>query len=151
MLLVQKWPFYELFFFQAIQASKMCFTIFQNQKSPFQAIKTHSFKSRKIDIFLKRLTHCFVAKMAIFPSFFQAVLAWKMCFTIIQNQKKTIQAIKTQSSKSLKIDIFPRGLTHGFGPKMAIFATSFFQAVWARKMSFATFQNQKTPFQTIKT
>ena len=24
------------------------------------------------------------------------------------------------------MDIFPKGLTHGFGPKMAIFATFFF-------------------------
>ena len=32
-------------------------------------------------------------------------------------------AIKTRSSKSRKIDIFPKGLTHGFGPKMAIFLT----------------------------
>ena len=29
--------------------------------------------------------------------------------------------IKTKHSKSRKIDIFPKGLTHGFGPKMAIF------------------------------
>ena len=31
--------------------------------------------------------------------------------------------MKTTSSKSRKIDIFPKGLTHGFGPKMAIFPT----------------------------
>ena len=29
--------------------------------------------------------------------------------------------MKTRSSKSRKIDIFLKGLTHGFGPKMAIF------------------------------
>ena len=31
--------------------------------------------------------------------------------------------MKTSSWNSRKIDIFPKGLTHGFGPKMAIFAT----------------------------
>ena len=31
------------------------------------------------------------------------------------------QAIKTRSSKGQKIDIFPKELAHGFGPKMAIF------------------------------
>ena len=36
-------------------------------------------------------------------------------------------AINTRSSDSRKIDIFPKGLTHGFGPKMAIFPTSFFR------------------------
>ena len=70
MVLVQKWPFFQLVFFQAIQARKMCFTIFQNEKTPFQAIKTRSSKSRKIDIFPKGLTHSFGPKMAIFPTFF---------------------------------------------------------------------------------
>ena len=35
------------------------------------------------------------------------------------------EAIKTRSSKSRKIDIFLKSLTHGFGPKMAIFRTFF--------------------------
>ena len=34
--------------------------------------------------------------------------------------------MKTRNSKSRKINIFPKGLTHGFGPKMAIFPTFFF-------------------------
>ena len=33
--------------------------------------------------------------------------------------------MKTTSSKSRKIDIFPKGSTHGFGPKIAIFPTFF--------------------------
>ena len=32
---------------------------------------------------------------------------------------------KNNNLKSQKIDIFPKGLTHGFGPNMAIFPTSF--------------------------
>ena len=36
-----------------------------------------------------------------------------------------MQAIKTRSSKSRKIDNFPNGLTHGFLPKMAIFQLFF--------------------------
>ena len=35
--------------------------------------------------------------------------------------------MKTRSLKSQKIDIFPKGLTHGFGIKMAIFPTFFFR------------------------
>ena len=37
----------------------------------------------------------------------------------------TFSPIKTRSSKSRKIDIFPNGLTHGFGLKMAIFPIFF--------------------------
>ena len=134
MVQVQKWPFFHIFFFHAIQARKMSFTIFQNQKKPFQAIKRRSSKSRKIDIFPKGLTHGFGPKMAIFPTFFfQAIQARKMSFTIFQNQKTPFKAIKTQSSKSRKIDIFPKGLTHGFGPKMAIFSTFFFRQYRPRK------------------
>ena len=49
-----------------------------------------------------------------------------MSFTIFYSEKTFSLAIKTRSSKSRKIDIFPKGLTHGFGPKMAIFSTLFF-------------------------
>ena len=34
-------------------------------------------------------------------------------------------AIKTRSSKSREIDIFPKELTDGFGPNLAIFSTFF--------------------------
>ena len=119
-----KMAIFPTFFFQAIQARKMSFMIFQNEKTLFQAIKTRSSKSRKIDIFPKGLTHGFGPKMAIFPTFFfQAIQARKMSFMIFQNEKTPFQAIKTRSPKSPKIDIFPKGLTHGFGPKMSVFPT----------------------------
>ena len=41
--------------------------------------------------------------------------------------------MKTTSLKSSKIDIFAKGLTHGFGPKMAIFPTFFFRQYRPRK------------------
>ena len=130
----------------------MSFTIFQNKKTPFQAIKTRSSKSRNIDIFPKRLTHGFGPKMVIFPNLlFQAKQARKMSFTIFYNEKTPFQAIKTRSSKTRNIDIFPKGLTHGFGPKMVIFPNLFFYAKSRRKISFTIFQNKKTPFQAIKT
>ena len=101
--------------------------IFQNEKRPFQAIKTTSPNSRKIDFFPKGLTHGFGAKMAIFQTcFFQAKQAEKMSFTIFQKEKTPFQEIKTRSTKSRKNAIFPKGLTHAFGPKMAIFPTSYF-------------------------
>ena len=140
------------FFIQALQARKMFLMIFQNEKTPFQAMKTKSPKSRKIHIFPKGLTHGFGPKMAIFATFvFQPIQARKMSFMIFQNKKTPLQGIKTRSPKSRKIDIFPNGLTHGFGPKMAIFATFFFQAIQARKMSFMISQNEETFFQAIKT
>ena len=126
MLLVQKRPFFQAVFFQAIQPRKMSFTILQNKKMPFQPIKKRRSKSRKFDMFLKGLTHGFAPKMAIFPTFyFQAIQTRKMSFTIFQNEKMAFWAIKTRSLNSRKIDIFLKALTHGFGPKMAIFPTFF--------------------------
>ena len=48
-----------------------------------------------------------------------------MSLTIFKNEKTPFWAIKT-SSKGRTIHIFPKGLTHGFGLKMAIFAICFF-------------------------
>ena len=110
------------FFFLAIQARKMSFTIFQSQKSPFQALKTRGSKSRKPDIFPMVLAQ----KWPFFRLFsFQAIQATKMSLMIFLNEKTPFQAIKTKRSKSLILDIFPKGLTHAFGPKMAIFPIFF--------------------------
>ena len=69
---------------------------------------------------------------------------------IFQNVKSPFYS-RTRSSTSRKIDIFPKGLILGFGLRMAIFSTFFFQAIQKRKMSFTIFQNVKTPFQATQT
>ena len=154
MVVIQKRPFFSTFLFQAIQGTKMSFTIFQNEKTPFQAIKTRSSKSRNIDIFPKRLTHGFGPKMVIFPNLlFQAKQARKMSFTIFYNEKAPFQAIETKSSKSRKIDFFPKGLTHGFGKKNGHFSKLFFLGnigkenvfydILQRKNSFLGYKNKK--------
>ena len=74
MVLVQKWPFWQLFFLGNI-----------GQENVFYDI-------------LERIT---------------ASLGYK----------------NKNFKKSKNIDISPKGLTNGFGPKMAILATCFFQAI----------------------
>ena len=148
-----KMTIFQTFVFQVIQAREMSFTIFYNEKSPFQAIKTRSSKSRRIDIFPNGLTHGFGPKMVIFPTFFfQAILARKMSITIFQNENTPFSAIKTRSSKSRKIDIISNKLTHRFGPKMAIFPRFFlgnigqenvFCYILERKKAFLGYENKK--------
>ena len=82
--------------------------------------------------------------------FFKAIQAKKMSFTIFQNKKTPFYTIKTRILKNRTIDLFLKGLTHGFGPKMAIFRT-FFQAIQGRKMSFTIFWNEKRPFSATET
>ena len=151
MVLVRKWQFFPTNFFNAILARKIFFTIFYNVKPSFQAIKTKSLKNRKIIIFSKELTHGFGPKKAIFSNFFfWTIEARKMSFTIFQNKETSFQAIKTRSLKRRKIDIFSKGLTHGFWSKNGHLSKIFFQAIQARKMSFTIFWNEKTPFQGRK-
>ena len=108
MVLVKIRPFFQ-HFFSALQVRKMTFSIFQIDKTPFQALKTRSSKSRKIYIFPKGLTHGFGPKNGHFSDFFfQAIKARKMSFTIFQNGKSLFQTIKTRTSKSRKIVIFPK-------------------------------------------
>ena len=75
-----------------------------------------------------------------------------MSFTIFSNKKTDFEAIKTTSLKSSKIDIFAKGLTHGFGPKMAIFPTFFlgntgqekvFYDILQRKNAFLDYKKKK--------
>ena len=131
------------FIFEAIQVKKISFTIFYIEKTPLQPIKTKSSKSRKTDIFPKGLTHSFGTKLAVFPTFFQAIQARKMSFTSFQNEKTPFQPIKTRSSNSRKIDIFAKGLTHGFGLKMVVFPAFIFNSIQAKKMSATIFQKKK--------
>ena len=129
----------------------MSFTICKNDKIPFQALKRSS-KVKQNRHFTKGVNPQFWSKNGHCSNFFfQEIQAKKMSFTIFSNEETTFQVIKTRSSKSRKIDMFSKGLTHRFGPKMAIFQFLFFQSIQARKMSFTIFYKEKTPFQAIKT
>ena len=151
-VLVQKWSIF-LLFFQAIQARKLSFTIFQHDKTPSQDTKTRSSNSQKSEIFPKeKLTHGFGPEMAIFATFFFLRLysPGKYLLRYFSTKKKPFYAIKTTSSKIRNFDIFPKGLNHGFGPKMVNFPT-FFLAIQARIISFTIFQHEKSPFQAVQT
>ena len=43
-----------------------------------------------------------------------------------RTKRKPFYAIEIRTLKSQKIDIYPKGLTHGFGRKMALFPPFFF-------------------------
>ena len=110
MLLVQNMPFYKLFMFQEIQARKMCFTILQNEKTFFQAIKTLSSKSRKIDIFPKGLTHGFGRKMTLFPTlFFRQYRPTKCLLRYCRTKRRLSRLLKREVQKVIKLTFLQRG------------------------------------------
>ena len=69
MVLVQKWPFFQLFSLGNIGQENGSYDILE-RKNAFPGYKIIKFKKSKMDIFPKALTHGFGRKIAIFPTFF---------------------------------------------------------------------------------
>ena len=84
--------------------------------------------------------------MAIFPTFFLRNIVKENVFYDILERKNAFLGLKIRSSKTRKIDIFPKGLPHGFGQTMAIFATFFFLDNIGQENLFYNILEQKNPF-----
>ena len=69
MVLVQKWPFFQLFFLGNIGKKNVFYDILERENA-FLGYKNKKFNKSKIDIFPWGLTNGFGPKMAIFPTFF---------------------------------------------------------------------------------
>ena len=120
---------FSTFFFQAKQARKMCFTIFQNEKTPVEAIKTRSSKSRKIEIFPAGINPWFWSKTShISIFFFLGIIGQENVFYDILEQKTAFLGYKNSKFKKWKkMAIFAKGLTNGSGLKLAIFLSFVFR------------------------
>ena len=115
------------FFFLSNLGKENIFNDILKRKKAFLHYKKRSSKSRKIDIFSKGLTHGFGPRLAIIPTFFFKQFRKGKCLSQYSRTKKRLSTLqKEKNSKIRKIAIFPKGLTHGFGPNMVIFATFFF-------------------------
>ena len=68
MVLVQKWPFFQLFVLAKIGQENVFYNILE-RKNAFLCLQNKKFKKSKIDIFPKGLAHGFGPKMAIFSNF----------------------------------------------------------------------------------
>ena len=105
-------------------------------------MKKRSLKTRNIDIFSKGSTHGFGPKMAIFPTFVLGSMGQENVFCDILEQKNAFLGYKNKKFKTPKIDIFPKGLTHGFGPKIAIFPTFFFGNIGQENVFYDIFERK---------
>ena len=93
-----------------------------------------------------------IQKWQFIELFFLGNIGQENVFYDILERKNAFLGYKSRSPKSRKIDIFPEGLTHGFCPKMAIFATFFlgnieqenvFYDILDRKNAFLGYKNKK--------
>ena len=92
-------------------------------------------------------------KWSFFQGFFLGNLVQKNVFYDILERKTPFWAIKTKSLKSRKVDIFSKGLTEGFGTKIAISwnfflrqyigQNHFFDDILERKNALLGYKNKK--------
>ena len=115
-----------MFFLKVIQARKMCFAIFQNEKTSFQAIKTRSSKRGKIAIFPKRLVYGFGQKLAIFQNFFLRNMIEENVFLDILERKNSFLGYKNKNFKKWKNCHFSKGVSPWFWSKIDHFSIFFF-------------------------
>ena len=110
MALVQKWPFFELFFL-GNKGQKNFFYDILEWKNAFLGYKNMKLKSGKIDIFAKELTHGFGSKMAIFPTFFflRRHRPEKFLLRYSRVEKRLFRLLKHEVQKVEKLTFFQRG------------------------------------------
>ena len=115
------------FFFLGKRGQENFFNDILEQKNALLAYKNKKFKKSKNWHFSKRVNPWFLSENGHFSNFFSlGKIGQENVFYDILEGKKALLGYKKRKFKSRKIDIFPKGLTHGFGRKMAIFPNFFF-------------------------
>ena len=71
-------------------------------------------------------------KWPFFNLFFRHFRAGKVFYDILEREKPALHH-KNKKFQSRKTDIFSKELTHGFGPKRAIFPTFYFRQYMPRE------------------
>ena len=111
MIFVQKWPFFQLFFFQGKIGEKDVFYDILERKNAFPGFKKQQvWKDKKMDIFLKGLTHGFGPKMAIYPTFFfRQYRPGKRLLRCSRTKKQLSRLSKQEVQKVEKLRFFQKG------------------------------------------
>ena len=139
--LVKKWPYFYVFFLGNIGQENVFYNILE-RKNAFVAYKKRSLNSRKIE----KKKWFWSKKWPFFHLFFLGNIGQENVFYNILERKNAFLAHKKRCSKSRKIEIFLKGLTHGFGQKMAIFPCLFFLQYRPGKCVLQYSRTKKTPF-----
>ena len=98
------------------------------RKNALLGYKKKKLKKSKNWRFSKGVNHWFWSKNGhFFNFFFIGIIGQENVFYDILERKNALLCYKKKKLKIRKIDIFPKRLTHGFGPKMVVFLTFFFR------------------------
>ena len=126
MVLVQKWPSFQLFFLGNIDKENVFYDILE-RKNAFIDYKLKKFKKSKNWHFSKGLTHGFSPKIAIFPtSFFLGNIDQENVSHDILERKNAFLGYKNKKLKKIKNWHFSRVVNPWFWSKNVHFSNFFF-------------------------
>ena len=133
--MVQKWPFFQLFFLSNLDQDNVFYDILERKNAFLRFKKQEVQKVEKLTFFPRDWPMFLVQNGHFSNFFFLGNLDQENVFCDILERKNAFLRYKNKKLHGFgrKIDIFPRGLTHGFDPKMAIFPTFFFRIFRAGK------------------
>ena len=142
MLLVQKWPLFQLFFLGNIGQENVFYNILE-RKNAHLGYKNNKLKKPKIDIYPKGLHHGFGPKMAIFPTAFLRLnragkWVWRYSTT-----KNVFLGYKNKKFKKPKIWRFFKGVNPWFLSKKGHFSTFCFRQYRSGKCLLRYFRTKK--------
>ena len=123
MVLVQKWPVFKLFLLGNIGLENILNDILERKKN-FLGYKNKKFKKSKNWHFYKGVNPWFWSKNCHFSNllFLGNIVQENILYDILE-RKNAFLGYKNKIFKKSKNWHFLNGLTHGFGPKIAIFET----------------------------
>ena len=126
MVLVQKWPFFQLFFLDNIGQENVFYDILE-RKYTFLGYKNKKFKKPKNGHFFKGVNPSFWSKNGHFSNFsFLDNKGQENVFYVILGRKNTFLGYKNRKFKKPKIGHFLKGVNPLFRYKNGHFSNFFF-------------------------
>ena len=137
--MVQKWPFFQVFFLGSIGQENVFYDILE-QENDCLTNKNNKFKKSKNWHFFKGVNPCFWSKNGHFSNFsFLGNRGQENVFYNIVEQKNAFLGYKNKKFKKSKNSHFSKGVTSWFWSKNGHFSNFFFQAIYAMNMSLTIF------------
>ena len=126
MVLVQIWPFFQLFFLGNVGQENVFYDILE-RKNAFLGYKNNKFKKSKNWRFSKGVNPWFWSKNGYFSNFFfLAIIGWENVFYDILERKNAFLGWKNRKFKKSKHWHFSKGVNSWFWSKKWPFMQLFF-------------------------
>ena len=125
MFLIQKWPFFQVFFLGIIGPENVFYDT-PERKNAFLGYKKKKFKMSKMAIFPKGLTHGLCPNMAIFRTFFVGNIGQENVFYDILEHKIALLGYNNKKFKKSKKSQLSKGVNPWFWSKNVHFSNFFF-------------------------